>query len=176
MRKCVMAIFIFANLFSCKSQKEISTVEVFNPNKYQGVWYELARLPNSFEKGLDCITATYSLKKNGKIQVLNKGHLIEDKTKVKVAKGTAWMTNADFQGRLKVSFFWPFAADYYIMYLDEAYTCALVGTPTKKYLWILSRTPQMKQETYNYLLDIARKNEFDVENLIMVQQDCDTVK
>ncbi len=94
--------------------------------KYTGQWYEIARLPNSFERGLKCTTATYTLKKNGKIKVLNKGYSIEETGKVSTAKGSAWIPDPDYPGRLKVSFFWPFAGNYYIISLDEKYENVLV--------------------------------------------------
>jgi lipocalin len=159
-------------LFSCKPVQNLPTVEVVDLTKYSGTWYEIARLPNSFEKGLECITATYTLKGNGKIEVLNKGFYIKDKTKFSKAKGTAWIPDANYQGRLKVSFFWPFAGDYYIIALDENYNYALVGSPTRNYLWILSRTKVLDKVIIDDLLNIAKQNGFDTSEMIYVIQDC----
>ena len=108
-------------LISCKASMELQTVEKVDIDSYLGTWYEIARLPNSFEKGLECVTATYSLKENGKIEVLNKGYSAEKKKGFDTAKGTAWIPDPDYPGRLKVTFFWPFSGDYYIISLDEAY-------------------------------------------------------
>jgi lipocalin len=170
--KIFLIILFMANLFSCKTAKELPTVEEVDISKYAGVWYEIAKLPNRFEKGLDCITATYTQKENGKIEVLNKGQKIKDKPQFKNIKGTAWVPNPDYQGRLKVSFFRPFSGDYYIIALDENYQYALVGSPSRKYLWVLSKNKDLKDSIYDELLKIAASNGFDVGNVVKVNQDC----
>ena len=88
------------NLLSCKTIKDLPTVKNVDIEKYSGQWYEIARLPNSFEKGLECVTAKYTVKKNGKIEVLNKGYSSENSGEFKTAKGTAWIPNAKYPGRL----------------------------------------------------------------------------
>jgi len=160
------------SLFSCKANRELFTVEEVNFERYAGRWFEIARLPNKFEEGLECVTATYSLKKDGKIGVLNKGFSTEKRGESDSANGTAWVPDPKFPGRLKVSFFWPFAGNYYIISLDKEYQYVLVGDPSRKYLWILSRTKQLDEEIYSRLLDIARQKEFNVEQVIKVNQDC----
>lgn len=160
------------SFLSCKPTQNLSTVEKVDIEKYAGQWYEIARLPNSFEKGLQCVTATYTLKNNGKIGVLNKGHSIEDTGKVSTAKGRAWVPDTEYPGRLKVSFFWPFAGNYYIMSLDEEYNYALVGDPSRKYLWILARSKILDDTIYSNLLGVAKINGFDINNLIKVNQEC----
>ena len=153
--------------------KTLPTVPDVDINKYLGKWYEIARLPNSFEKGLICVTAEYSLKDNGKIRVVNSGHKEDEPSKVKSARGRAWVPDKSEPGRLKVSFFWPFAGDYYIFHLDqENYQYALVGDPSRKYMWVLARDPQIDDELYKELLEIARKKDFAVEELLKVKQDC----
>lgn len=161
-----------ASLLSCKTTQDLPTVEEVDINKYLGVWYEIARLPNSFEKGLECVTATYSLKSNGKIEVLNKGHHIEKERVSKTAKGTAWVPDNSYPGRLKVTFFWPFSGSYYIMSLDENYQYALVGDPSRKYLWVLSRTKVLDDAIYSKLMDHAKSNGFDVDQVIKIDQSC----
>ena len=160
------------SLFSCKSTQNLSTVEKVDIKKYAGQWFEIARLPNSFEKGLNCVTATYTLKKNDKIEVLNKGYSTKDVGKFKTAKGTAWLPDSKYPGRLKVSFFRPFSGNYYIISLDEEYNYALVGDPSRKYLWILSRTKNLDDKVYSDLLELAKLNGFDIGNIIKVNQDC----
>lgn len=170
-RKLIILIAML-NILSCTAPRELSTVEEVDINKYIGTWYEIARLPNRFEKGLECVSATYSIKDNGKIEVLNKGYLIEKKGEFKTAKGTAWIPDPKYPGRLKVRFFWPFSGDYYIMVLDEAYAYALVGDPSRKYLWILSRTKVLDAAIYSDLLNFAEENGFDVKRILKVNQDC----
>lgn len=160
------------NLFSCKTPQDLTTVKEVNLQKYAGTWYEIARLPNRFEKGLTCITATYNLKENGEIEVLNQGHLLENTNKKSQAKGKAWVPNANYPGRLKVQFFWPFAGDYYIIHLDKDYQYVLVGSPNRKFLWVLSKTKQLDETIYLKLIDIAKEQGFDVSTLIKVEQNC----
>jgi len=159
-------------LFSCKSVKELPTVKEVNLEKYAGKWFEIAKLPNRFEKGLECATATYTIKKNGKIEVFNQAYLSNNKSKVKNIKGTAWVPDSAYPGRLKVRFFWPFSGDYQIIYLDEQYNHVLVGSPSRKYLWILARTKQIDDATYNKLLEIAKTNGFDINKVVKEVQDC----
>lgn len=152
--------------------KELPTVDWVDVNKYTGQWYEIARLPNSFEKGLECVTANYSFKKNGKIEVLNKGYSL-DKGRYKTAKGTAWVPDSEFPGRLKVTFFWPFAGNYYIISLDKDYHHVLVGDPSRKYLWILSRTRELDEDVYSELMNTAGKHGFDTSAVVRINQDCE---
>ena len=159
-------------LFSCKSVKELPTVKDVNLEKYAGKWFEIAKLPNRFEKGLDCATATYTIKKNGKIEVYNQAYLSNNKSKVKNIRGSAWVPDSAYPGRLKVRFFWPFSGDYQIIYLDEQYNHVLVGSPSRKYLWILARTKQIDDATSNKLLEIAKTNGFDINKVVKEVQDC----
>lgn len=160
------------SFLSCKNSEPLETVESVDINKYLGQWYEIARLPNSFEKGMECVTANYTLKKNEKIEVLNKGYLIDNKGEFKTAKGVAWVPKTKYPGRLKVSFFRPFSGKYYIIALDKDYKYALVGDPSRKYLWILSRTKTLDDSIYTNLLDTAQKHKFDISTIIKVNQDC----
>jgi apolipoprotein D and lipocalin family protein len=162
---------MFNFLFS-SSTKELPTVAKVDIQKYAGQWYEIARFPNRFEKGLVCVTANYSVKENGKIEVINSGHLTDDIQKIKTAKGIAWIPNEKYPGRLKVRFFWPFSGKYYIIALDRNYQYVLVGDPSRKFLWVLSRTKVLSDEVYSKLLEIAKENGFDIGKLIRINQDC----
>ena len=157
----------------CSTDEPLPTVETLDLNKYSGTWYEIARLPNSFEKGLQCVTANYTVKDNGKVRVLNSGRKAPNLEKVKNAKGTALVPDPNYPARLKVTFFWPFAGDYYVMALDEDYTHALVGSPSREYLWILSRTKTLSQDNTDNLLEIASAQGFDVQQLDWIDQSCD---
>jgi apolipoprotein D and lipocalin family protein len=172
MLRTVTIFIAMASMFSCKATQSLTTVNEVDINQYAGQWYEIARLPNSFEKGLECVTATYTLKKNDKIEVLNKGYSVKEEGKFKTAKGTAWVPDSDFPGRLKVRFFWPFAGDYFIISLDKNYRHALVGDPSRKYLWVLARSKSLSDLVYAELLETARNNGFEIDNLIRVNQDC----
>ena len=177
-QKVILLIAILISLFvlsSCSTSKKMSTASIpvvkdFQLERYLGVWYEIARLPNSFEKNLDNVTANYSLKDNGEINVLNKGFNSEKKL-WKEATGRAWIPDIQNPASLRVSFFWKFSADYKIISLDsENYSYALVTSTSKKYLWILSRTPKMDADTYEALVNIADDYEFEIEKLYKVDQ------
>ncbi|MBW6459913.1 MAG: lipocalin family protein [Bacteroidales bacterium] len=167
-------LITFIILTSCSSSmKKLTTVPDVDIQSYTGKWYEIARLPNSFEKGLICVTAEYSLRDDGKITVINAGHKESDPAAAKSIRGKAWVPDKNEPGRLKVQFFWPFAAGYYIFHLDrENYQYALVGNPSRKFLWILAREPQMEEALYQELVDVAQENGFAVEKLLWVKQDC----
>ena len=163
------------SFFSFLSGPENAGVKVIgyvDLNRYTGTWYEIARFPNSFERGLKCATATYTLRDDGRISVLNKGHKINNPSEIKEAKGLAWVPDKTYPAKLKVRFFWPFSGDYWILALDPSYRFVLVGDPSRKYLWILSRTKKMEDQDYNHLLEIAKENGFDVSRLMLVEQNC----
>ena len=157
----------FLMAFSCSAAYlALDTVEEFDINKYMGKWYEIERLPNSFEEGLEEITASYRIGDNGNIIVTNEGRLIADKTRIKQAKGKAWVPDPKEPGKLKVSFFWPFSGDYWVLKVDKDYSYALVGDPTGEFLWILSRERDLDQNIIQELKDYAGKLGFPVKNMI----------
>lgn len=149
---------------------DITTVKELDLNRYLGTWYEIARFPHSFEKNLVGVTATYSLRDDGKIKVLNQGYKNTLDGELSVAEGKAKIPNKADPGKLKVSFFWIFYADYNVLELDENYEYVMIGSSTDKYFWILSRTPQMVPETYEMLLEKARKRGYNLEKLYKVPQ------
>ena len=169
-----LLFFVLANILirSTHSQNVPSVVASVDMKRYAGTWYEIARLPNFFEKKLKCITATYSLRGDGKIKVLNKGYYITSPGKSNSAEGVACIPDKSSPGKLKVRFFWPFSGDYWIMFLDQDYRYVLVGDPSRKYLWILSRENNMNEETYRMLLQKAVNNGYDVKSIIRVEHNC----
>lgn len=151
------------------SQREF--VKSIDVQRYVGVWYEIARFPHKFEKNLVGVTATYTLQPNGMIAVENAGHLLTLGGKIEKAFGKAKFAGKEHNGHLKVSFFLFFYADYFIMALDDDYQWALIGSSSSDYLWILSRTQQMKKETYEMLLEKARSLGYDLSKLQEVPQE-----
>jgi apolipoprotein D and lipocalin family protein len=135
--------------------------------KYLGKWYEIAHLPAKFQDGCSETTATYTLSKNGSISVLNE---CRRKGKVTQAKGKAKVVDKNSNAKLKVTFFWPFYGDYWIIKLGNDYDYAVVGTPNRKYLWILSRIPQMDDKLYSQLIEYVKSEGFDVNKLIKTLQ------
>ena len=158
-----LAAMFFA---SCNSAEiDNSTVKAVDLNRYLGSWYEIAKYNHVFERGLDYAMANYTLREDGKIDVLNTG--IKD-GRAKDAKGIAKTTN--IPGLLKVSFFGPFYSDYRIMMLDADYQYVLVGGSNDKYLWILSRTPKLDDATKTLILAEANRRGYDTSKLIWVKQ------
>ena len=150
------------------STKDIPVVCNVKLERYVGTWYEIARLPHSFERGLDNVTATYYLKSDGKIEVINAGLKNGEKS---MAKATAWIPDKSCTGKLLVSFFWPIKGEYKIIKLDEEnYRYAVVTSSTKNYLWILSREPRISDRLYDDLIAYTAANGFDTSIIIKVKQ------
>lgn len=151
--------------------KNQSTVKTLNIERYMGTWYEIARFPHSFEKNLVGVTANYTLLPNGKIKVINQGYFHTFDGKLKQAKGKAKLPKTHEPGKLKVSFFLFFYADYYILQLDEInYQYALIGSSSPNYLWILSRKPQLEDSIYLQLVENAKQRGYNIEKLYKVPQ------
>lgn len=157
-------------VFGCTSVPEgVKPVQGFEADRYLGTWYEIARFDHSFERGLSQITANYSMRDDGGIRVLNRGYNAEE-GKWNEAEGKAYFVEDEQTGHLKVSFFGPFYASYVVAELDkENYRYSLVTGPDKTYLWILSRTPELPQETLDSLLTKAKALGFDTSKLIWVE-------
>jgi len=159
---------------------KVMVVQSVDANQYLGTWYEIARLDHSFESNLDNVTATYSLRNDGGIKVINKG--FNTKTNQwKAAEGKAYFidpANADetHTGRLKVSFFGPFYGAYNIIELDKPYyNYVMLCGPNKSYFWILARTPQLPYPIKQQLIGKAKEMGFDTDKLIYVNQSPEAV-
>lgn len=153
------------------STRNIPAVTGFDVNKYTGRWYEIARFPHSFERGLTRVTAEYSLNEDDSVSVLNRGYKPE-KEAFQSAKARAVFSGPSDVGLLSVTFFWPFSGAYKIFHLDkENYKWALVTSNTTNYLWILARTPTLEKETLDALIKKAADTGFDTSRLVMVEQD-----
>ena len=160
-------------LNSCKIQNTMidkTVVKKLDIERYLGKWYEIARYDHSFERGLVGVTASYSLRKNGKIKVVNAGFKKTINGQKSEAIGTAKIPDPEIPSKLKVSFFWFFYGDYYVLELDENYQWAIIGSSSDKYLWILCRSPQMDENLYNELLNKLLNKGYDVNKLIKVEQ------
>jgi len=170
----LLLTFSFLLVLSCTDTNsqmlDKTTVKELDLNRYLGKWYEIARFPHSFEKDLVGVTATYSLRDDGKIKVLNQGYKNTLEGELSVAEGKAKIPNKLEPAKLKVSFFWIFYGDYNVLELDENYQYVMIGSSTDKYFWILSRTPQMDADVYNMLLEKARKRGYNLDKLYMVPQ------
>lgn len=145
----------------------LQTVDRVEIRLYMGKWYEIARLPNSFQEGCMGSSADYSLRDDGDIEVINSCLDIKD-GRLRQVKGRAWAVDTASNAKLKVSFFWPFRGDYWIIDLGNEYEYAVVGTPDRKYFWILSRAKAMSDVIYSAILQRASKQGF---NTVKVQKE-----
>lgn len=165
-----LAVAALLSVPACAGDKQpLQIVSHVDLQKYAGTWYEIARYPNRFQR--DCVgnvTATYELREDGKVRVINSCR--EEDGDTKTAKGTATVVDSKTNARLKVTFFWPFSGDYWIINLGPNYEYAVVGEPSRKYLWILSRTPHMDEETYQILLQRIAKQGYDPSRLVRTPQ------
>ena len=167
----VLAALILLNLSSCKTiPKNAVAVKPFSLDKYLGKWYEIARLDFRFEKNLNNVTATYSLKENGNVRVDNRGYYyVKDKWKQSIGK--AKFVDQKDEAKLKVSFFGPFYAGYNVIAIDKGYKYALVAGKDTSYLWILSRTTTIPENIKKDYLAIAKEIGYNTENLVWVKHD-----
>lgn len=147
-----------------------TVVNELDIEKYLGTWYEIARYDHSFERGLVGVTATYSYRKDGKIKVVNAGYKGTLDGQQSEAVGKAKIPNPAIPSKLKVSFFWFFYGDYFVLELDKDYKWAVIGSSSDKYLWILSRWPQMNDELYQQILNGLTQRGYNVSQLIKVKQ------
>lgn len=148
----------------------ITPVTGFELNRYLGVWYEIARLDHSFERGTNQVTAEYSLNTDGSVQVKNRGYLTATQ-KWDEAIGRAEFVGESNIGHLKVSFFQPFYGAYVIYELDKVdYQYAFVTGSDKTFLWFLSRTPTVSADLLNRFVSDAKIMGYPTESLIFVQQ------
>lgn len=167
MKKLIAAIsLIFCGCLEVP--ESVTPVKGFEIQKYLGRWYEIARLDHSFERGLECVTADYSLREDGGVKVVNRGFSIT-KNQWREAQGKAFFVNESNEGYLKVSFFGPFYGAYVVFDLDrENYQYAFVTGPDKSYLWLLSRTPTVESTILAKFIGEAKKLGYETEKLIYV--------
>lgn len=179
--KKLLVLTILAGTFafftsSCKPNKMMidnSTVKQLDIDRYLGTWYEIARFPHSFEKGLVGVTATYTMNENGTIKVVNQGRKDSLDGKLSIANGKAKIPDSENPAHLRVSFFWIFYSDYLVMELDENYQWAVIGSSSPNYLWILCREPVMSKSLLNDLKGRLEKRGYDLSKLQMVKQKTD---
>jgi apolipoprotein D and lipocalin family protein len=143
----------------------LQTVPFVDLNKYAGKWYEIASFPQRFQKGCNCTTATYTPSDKGFVVVENRCNKDSVTGKVSYIKGKAFVVKNSGNAKLKVQFFWPFRAKYWIIDLADDYSYAVVSHPNKKYLWILSRTATLDQSIYNGILNRLKEKGFDLSLL-----------
>lgn len=168
-RQPLLFLLLSALVCGCTGLPEgVEPVRPFDLQRYKGEWFEIMRLDHSFERGLTNVTATYTVRNDGSVGVLNKG-FDRKSCRWKEADGRAVFQGAPDTASLSVTFFWPFAGGYHVAALDQQdYSWALISGPSKNYLWILARQPNLSADIRNRLVDKARSMGFPVDDLILV--------
>lgn len=166
MRTMIIALLLF--LVACgppAQAAELQTVPRVELNQYLGLWHEIASIPAPFQSP-ECVgtTATYSLNPDRSIKVWNQCFLLKENRLDRI-EGRATVADPVSQAKLKVSFFGPFAGDYWVIALGSDYSYAVVGHPSRNYLWILSRSPGMDDGLYQVLLAQIRAQGYDASRI-----------
>ena len=157
-----------------KKPEKVSPVDNFKLTEYLGTWYEIARLEHKFEEGMEAISATYSMRDDGCVKVLNKGYKTKEE-EWSEAEGKAYFVGNTDEGFLKVSFFGPFYGSYIVMDTDYK-TYTMISGPDLSYFWILSRTPTLDQKVLDRLLAKAKAVGFNTSVLIYPDQSMNNAK
>lgn len=169
--RIAIILLILAGLGGCaRSTADIPAVSNFDTEAYMGTWYEIARLDNTFERGLSAVMAEYQLER-GRLRLANRGWHAED-GRWSRSTGRGYQPSPErAEGRFRVTFFWPFHGSYRIIALDDAYQWALVTGGDRSWLWILARSPDLDPAVRDQLLEQARALDFPVDELIWVEHD-----
>ena len=166
-KSVLAAFFVSIGCSSGVSKTSLTTVESVDLQRYSGTWYEMASYPQIFERGCSNVKATYT-PKDGYIEVFNQS--IKNKKKNTI-KGKAFVVEHSGNARLKVQFFWPFKGNYWIIDLANDYSWAIVSDPKRKTLWILSRSPVMKDALYDSLVAKLVNRGFDKDKIVRMVQE-----
>jgi apolipoprotein D and lipocalin family protein len=162
---CAGLMGVTMQAFAIDSKPPLTTVSHVDPHRYSGKWYEIARYRNWFQRNCQLdTTATYSVRADGKIEIVNTCR--EANGKIDSVRGTAKVSDQKTNAKLRVTFFWPFSGNYWIVALGDDYEYAVIGEPNRKYLWILSRTPQMDERKYRRVLQQVRDLGYDPGKLL----------
>jgi apolipoprotein D and lipocalin family protein len=169
MKPCILVLMlVMAAAAVAKARAATTPLEVVphvDIPRYLGTWYEIATIPQRFQKGCVGVTAHYSLRSDGDIDVVNVCRQGTLNGKERSVRGKAWIVDRTTNAKLKVRFFWPFAGAYWIIELDKDYQWAVVGHPNRNYLWILNRTPQMDGAIYEKLLKRIAAKGYDLSRI-----------
>jgi apolipoprotein D and lipocalin family protein len=168
----LIAILSWSSLFGFAQLPKLRTVPFVDINKYAGRWYEVASFPQRFQRGCHCTTADYSVAPEGHIVVENRCHRDSVAGKQSYIKGKAFVVPNSGNAKLKVQFFFPFRAKYWIIDLATDYSYAVVSHPNRQYLWILSRTPTLPDTVYQGILSRLVAQHIDTSRLRTTVQQC----
>lgn len=159
-----LSLLLYTAVPSVRAE-ELKTVETVDLSLYLGLWYEIASIAAPFQSP-NCVgtTATYTRNTDGSVKVWNQCYLPQE-NRLERIEGRATVTDSQTSAKLKVSFFGPFAGDYWVIDLDPNYSYAVVGHPSRNYLWVLSRTPQMDESQYLAILNRIAAKGYDLKRI-----------
>lgn len=167
----LLMLVLVVGFFACRSRPSLPVVSGVDLNRYQGRWYDIASIPLRFSQHCTCTFAEYTADSDGTVKVYNQ--CLNSKTgKMDSIRGKAFPVKGSNNAKLKVQFFWPFRGDYYIIDLDSSYSLAMVGSPDRNTLWILSRTPAISEQRYQACLEKAKTLGFEPSRLRRTPQQC----
>lgn len=169
----LLAAGICAGIGCAASGPPLDVVDYVDLERYAGLWYEIARYPAGFQEGCVGVTAEYRLREDGRVDVINRCLEESFDGPERSVEGVARVVDEQTNAQLKVTFIWPFEGDYYVIDLDEDYQWAVVGEPSREYLWILSRTPTMDEDLYQTLLSRLPEKQYDPAKLQRTPQSPD---
>ncbi len=163
MRLYSLFLLLIAGCSTCRANPiDNTTVSEFDINRYMGKWYEVARIDNRYQRNLTAVTAEYRLDGDNRIAIINRGYNSSNGEWREIeARGETTST----VGRLKVSFFLFVTSEYNVMDLGDDYEWALVGSKSSKFLWIISRTPSLPNDTLNHIISIAQRRGYNIEDI-----------
>lgn len=172
MNKRLLSSLLLFSLFACAQtpNQPLELVQSIELQRFLGKWYEIGGIPTPEQANCTGTTATYTAKSATELDVLNRCFEKSLTGREISAKGRAYIPNPAEPTKLKVEFFWPFAGDYQIMALDPEYQYAMIGTPSRRYLWVLSRSPELPESTWKTLVDSAVAQGYDSSKIIKTLQ------
>lgn len=169
MKTKILVVFSLFFFGQCKVPVPLETVKEIDLEKYVGKWHEIARYPNRFQTDCQCSTAEYAISNKGYVTVTNR---CKKNNKEEVATGKAFLVKGSNNTKLRVQFQWPFKGNYWIIDCAPDYSYAVVSEPSRKYLWILSRTPKLDKSIYTEILERLKQQKFDTGKLLKSTVDC----
>ena len=167
---CFFIMTVFMSTYTMVKGQPLQTVPTVDLKKYAGKWHEIASFPQYFQKGCHCTTAEYTVTDKGYVIVENRCNRGSVTGKQSYIKGKAFVVKNSGNAKLKVQFFWPFKGKYWIIDLADDYNYAVVSNPNRKYLWILSRTPNLNETVYQQITTRLKEKGFDMAKLQHTQQ------
>jgi apolipoprotein D and lipocalin family protein len=173
--RSLQSLGLLATLLACQTANApLEVVDEVDLDRYLGSWYEIASFPQRFQRGCVATQASYSRREDGRIRVENACRNGSFDGEFRRVEGVAWVADpATSQAKLKVQFFWPFRGDYWIIELDPEYRYAVVGHPSRDYLWILARARTIEPSTYDVLVARIAAQGYDLERLDRTPQPAD---